>query len=135
MDFHFLKMNCRIQVERPVTEMTTGTDLVAWQIELARGNLRPFEQSRITKRCWRPDDWGRGEAKCVHESGDSPPASWLHMAFASSIPTRSPCSELRWPDAVAREVAFMHPEKLLLGNLAKPLALGVREIERIVWPV
>ena len=61
MDFHFLEMNCRIQVERPVTEMTTGTDLVAWQIELARGNLRPFEQSRITKRCWRPDDWGRGD--------------------------------------------------------------------------
>ena len=40
-------MNCRIQVEHPVTEMTTGTDLVAWQIELARGNLSPFDQSRI----------------------------------------------------------------------------------------
>ena len=48
MDFHFIEMNCRIQAEHPVTEMTTGTDLVAWQIELARGNLRPFGQSRIT---------------------------------------------------------------------------------------
>ena len=47
MDYFFLEMNCRIQVEHPVTEMTTGTDLVAWQIELARGSLTPVEQSRI----------------------------------------------------------------------------------------
>ena len=47
MDYFFLEMNCRIQVEHPVTEMTTGTDLIAWQIELARGNLAPVEQGRI----------------------------------------------------------------------------------------
>ena len=47
MDYFFLEMNCRIQVEHPVTEMTTGTDLVAWQIELARGHLAPIEQRRI----------------------------------------------------------------------------------------
>jgi 3-methylcrotonyl-CoA carboxylase alpha subunit len=49
-NFYFLEMNTRIQVEHPVTEMLTGTDLVAMQIDLSRGRLAPLDQAAIGRR-------------------------------------------------------------------------------------
>jgi acetyl/propionyl-CoA carboxylase alpha subunit len=42
-EFYFIEVNARIQVEHPVTEMTTGLDLIRLQIEIAQGKSLPAE--------------------------------------------------------------------------------------------
>jgi len=51
-NFYFMEVNARIQVEHPVTELTTGMDLVKEQIRLSAGGKIDYSFDSLNQRGW-----------------------------------------------------------------------------------
>lgn len=128
--FWFLEMNTRLQVEHPVTEMVTGTDLVDWQLRVASGEKLPAKQKDIVlnghaieaRICAEdPADGFRPGAGLIEEFGmlADPEADWLRWEAGFETGDRVPAV---YDSMIAKLVVFGDDREEASDRLVDTLA-------------
>jgi len=102
-EHHFLEVNARIQVEHPVTELVTGIDLVAWQLQVAEGQPLPLTQDQVQLR---------GHAIEVRLCAEDPSAD--HLPQAGPVHLWQPPSGVRVDTALrSQDRVSMHYDSMV----------------------
>ncbi len=125
MDFFFMEMNTRLQVEHPVTEAVTGLDLVEWQLRIAAGEPLPLTQDQVRVQ-------GHAiEARICAETPDNdflPATGHLHV-MRTPVAQAFAVGAVRW-DSGVREGDDISPHydsmiaKLIVHGETRALALA-----------
>jgi acetyl-CoA carboxylase biotin carboxylase subunit len=126
-ELYFMEMNTRIQVEHPVTELVTGTDLVQWQIRIAAGEHLSLKQEDI--------HWSGSAIECRINAEDPynefRPSPGLITKL--EVPTNSPQGPVRFDSHIVSGSRISSHYDSMIGKLivhAKTRADAVEDMRK-----
>ncbi|MDQ3058219.1 MAG: acetyl/propionyl/methylcrotonyl-CoA carboxylase subunit alpha [Pseudomonadota bacterium] len=111
MNFFFMEMNTRLQVEHPVTEAITGLDLVEWQLRVASGEKLPLAQEQLRIH---------GHAIEARICAESPDNNFLPATGTLNVYRKPACTAFERADLNTTGVAVRIDDGVREGDTISP---------------
>jgi 3-methylcrotonyl-CoA carboxylase alpha subunit len=111
MNFFFMEMNTRLQVEHPVTEAITGLDLVEWQLRVASGEPLPLRQDQLEIR---------GHSIEARISAENPDNNFLPATGTLRVYRKPACTSFERADVSGARTAVRIDDGVREGDLISP---------------